>query len=103
MAIRSGEKGIAAAGSGWVLAGALSFLLYLYQGARSICSCPNIPVGTSAEGALAICRCPAGSPGLLAVGLLALVSGLWIIIARRRIARMRSRLIAGQRRRYRSK
>jgi hypothetical protein len=100
--IHKEEKGIVVAGSGWILAGVSSLSLYLYLGGRAICNCPNIPSGLSAKAATAICHCPSPPIGLLAIGILALLSGIWIILARRMIARMRARLMAKSRR-YKSK
>jgi hypothetical protein len=50
-----------------------------------------------------ICHCPGPSVGLLIIGILALLSGIWIIVARRMIVRMRAKLIAKRRIRYKSK
>lgn len=96
------ERGIITAGIGWILSGVSSLLLYLYLSGKDICSCPNIPSNSSIQVAQSICHCPSASPGLLAIASLALVSGIWMIIARKRIERLRAKLLA-RRLRYESK
>lgn len=64
------EVRIVAAGSGWMVAGASSLALYAYR----------LHLLT-----------------FLAIGILALVSGLWIIMARKGILRFRERIIAAER------
>lgn len=101
--VHNGEKDIVVAGSGWILAGISSISLYLYLNQKAICNCPSIPSGLSAKAATVICHCPNPSIGLLIIGILALLSGIWIVLARRMIARMRARLIAKRHPKYKSK